>query len=226
VKTEAPFPTNVFTVPDRTQNTGLRVHLPLPDCKIYVSDCEDLGVINELDGFNMQPRLSIPFDGPIDVHTVTSQTVFLINLGDTVDHQEHGSHVVGINRVARGTFTTTLHGQSDELVVQHSRYALIVTNGLHAANGAPVEATEAFRRFRHDVRGEYKHELLDAIHAARQLGVREQDIVTASVFTTESATAILEKIRDQIHSATPAPADFNMAPYESRTVFSLHPVAP
>src|SRR5262249_52396060 len=90
VKTEAPFPTNLFTHPDRTQNTGRRVNLLLPDCKVYVSDCQDIAVINELDGFNLQPRLSIPFDGAIDVHSVNSQDVFLINLGDTVDHREHG----------------------------------------------------------------------------------------------------------------------------------------
>jgi hypothetical protein len=43
----------------------------MPECALRPSDCEDVGVINTLDGFNMQPRLSIPFDGPIDVATVT-----------------------------------------------------------------------------------------------------------------------------------------------------------
>jgi hypothetical protein len=224
VKTEAPFPTNVFTVPDRTQNTGRRVHLPLPDCTVRVSDCEDLAVINALDGFNLQPRLSIPFDGPIDVHSVNSQDVFLINLGDTVDHHEHGDHVVGINQIVWDPPSQTLHVESDQLLDQHTEYALIVTNGLRDADGRPVEASDAFRRFRHDVRGEYKHELLDAIHAARRLGVDESDIVTASAFTTESATAALEKIRDQIHAATPAPADFNLGPNGERTVFNLDDV--
>jgi hypothetical protein len=50
-------------------------------------------------------------------------------------------------------------------------------------------------------------------------GVRERDIVTASVFATEGATAILEKIRDQIHAATPDPADFNLGLGGERTVF-------
>jgi hypothetical protein len=224
VKTEAPFPTNVFTVPDRTQLTGVRVNLPLPDCKVQVSDCQDLAVINELDGFNLQPRLSIPFDGAIDVNSVTSQDVFLINLGDRVDHREHGDHVVGINQIVWDPPSQTLHVESDQLLDQHTEYALIVTNGLRDADGRPVEASDAFRRFRHDVRGEYKHELLDAVHAAHRLGVREQDIVAASLFTTESATAVLEKIRDQIHAATPAPADFNLGPKGERTVFNLDDV--
>jgi hypothetical protein len=224
VKAEAPFPTNWFTVPDRTQNTGRRVSLPLPDCKVYVSDCEDIAVLNTLDGFNMQPRFSIPFDGPIDVNSVTSSTMFLVSLGDTLNRHDHGGQVVGINQVVWDVATSTLHVESDALLDQHTRYALIVTNGVHDAEGHPVEASDAFRRFRHDVRGEYGHELLDAIHAARRLGVRESDIVTASVFTTESATAVLEKIRDQIHAGTPAPADFLLGARGTRTVFPLDQV--
>lgn len=54
--------------------------------------------------------------------------------------------------------------------------------------------------------------------------MRERDIVTASVFTTQSITAVLEKIRDQIKAATPAPADFNIGPAGTRTVFPLDAV--
>jgi hypothetical protein len=224
VKMEAPFPSNWFTVADRSNLTNRRINLPLPDCKVYVSDCEDLNVINEVDGFNLQPRLSIPFDGAIDVKSVNSQDVFLINLGDTVDHREHGDHVVGINQTVWDPETNTLHVESDQLLDQHTRYALIMTDELHSADGSKVEASETFRRFRHDVRGEYRHELLDAIQAARHLGVREDDIVAASVFTTESATAIMEKIRDQIHADTPKPADFNLGLKGERTVFNLDDV--
>src|SRR5215470_488933 len=92
-----PFPSDWFTVLDATHNTDRRVNLPLPDCNVYVSDCEDLAVINELDGFNLQPRLSIPFDGPIDVNSVNSQDVFLVSLGDTLNRHDHGGQVVGIN---------------------------------------------------------------------------------------------------------------------------------
>src|SRR5262249_44779346 len=99
----------------------------------------------------------------------------------------------------------------DKLLDQHARYALIVTRGVLDGGRDPVEATETFRRFRHTVHGDYRHALLDAIHAASRVGVDERDIVTASVFTTQSVTAILEKIRDQIKAATPNPADFLLA---------------
>jgi hypothetical protein len=246
-----PFPSDWFTVPDHTNITHRRVALPLPDCQVYVSDCEDLAVINELDGFNLQPRLSVPFSGAIDASTVTSDTLFLVSLGsawpgedgmpqDTGVGRGRGEYrrplsedegympwgtVVGINQVVWDALTNTLHVESDELLAQHTRFALIVTRGILDAGGAPVEASDAFRRFRADVRTEYKQALLSAIQAARQAGVREEDIAAASVFTTRSATAVLEKIRDQIHAATPDPADFLLGPNGERTVFNLNDVA-
>src|SRR4051812_2556753 len=47
-----PFPSDRFTVADPDQLTGRRIAMPLPDCKAAPSDCDDLAVINELDGFN------------------------------------------------------------------------------------------------------------------------------------------------------------------------------
>ena len=75
-----PFPSDVFMVPDANQNTGRRVNMPYPDCSVQLSDCHDLNVINTLDGFGLQTRLSIPFDSPIDPTSVNSQNVFLIAL--------------------------------------------------------------------------------------------------------------------------------------------------
>lgn len=85
-----PFPSDLFTVADPSHNTGLRVNLPKPNCTVRPSDCADLDVINTLDGFNVQPRLSIPFSGPIDVNTVTSETVFLVSLGSTLPGDDPG----------------------------------------------------------------------------------------------------------------------------------------
>jgi hypothetical protein len=218
-----PFPSDWFTEPDHTQKTHRRVSLPLPDCQVYVSDCEDLAVLNELDGFNLQPRLSVPFSGPIDVNTVTSDALFLVSLGITGPGQDYmpWGTVVGIDRVVWDTFTNTLHVESDAALAQHTRFALIVTRGVRDQSGAPVAASEAFRRFRTNVREDYKEALLDAIQAARHIGVPEKDVAVASVFTTRSATAVLEKVRDQIHAALPDAADFLVGSNGERTVFSL-----
>ena len=69
----APFPTNLVTKADPAQPTGLRVDLPKPDCAARASDCADIDVLNTLDGFNLQPRISIPFSGPIDLSTVSAR---------------------------------------------------------------------------------------------------------------------------------------------------------
>jgi Big-like domain-containing protein len=227
-----PFASDRFTVADSTQNTGRRVNLPLPDPVTNPSDYQDTQVLNTLDGFNLQPRLSIPFDGPIDVNSVSSQTVFMVSLGDTLNHDDHGGRVVGINQVVWDPPTNTLYVKSDELLDQHTRYALLVTNGIQDTSGRPVKATDEFGDFREEfarsddpVLRFYRRELIDGMRAARDLGVRERDVVTASVFTTESATAVLEKIRDQVHAATPEPADFNLGPDGARTVFALDQVS-
>jgi hypothetical protein len=229
-----PFPSDRFTVPDPSQLTGLRVNLPLPDPATRPSDFADTQVLNTLDGFNLQPRVSIPFDGPIDVNSVDSENVFVISLGDTQNPRDRGGQVVGINQVVWDPATNTLHVESDQLLDQHTRYALFVTDGLRGANGQAVQASADFERFRHDLNfGQandpglkgYRNELLDAMAAASRGGVPDKHVITASVFTTESATAVLEKMRDQVHAATPAPADFLLGPNGGRTVFDLDDVS-
>ena len=164
-------------------------------------------MINTLDGFNLQPRLSIPFDGPIDVSTVSSHTVFLISLGSTVPGGPFRFRIVGINQVVWDPATFTLHAESDELLDQHTRYALVVTSGVRDLDGDAVRAAQAFDRFRHDLsfghardeeRKAYRKDLLDGLGAGRALGVHGHRIVGLSIFTTQSATSTLEKVRAQI----------------------------
>jgi hypothetical protein len=222
---EGPFPSDVFTVADDRHLTGRRVDMPLPDCRVRPTDCADLEVINTLDGFNLQPRLSIPFSGPIDVTTVDSRSVFLVSLGSTVDRARSGRRV-GINQVVWDPATSTLHAESDEVLDQHTRYALIVTDQVRDAMGDPVEAGH-FSRFRLDLNfGQRNDPWLKAyrgavLEALARAGVPPARVVAASVFTTLSATAVLEKIHARIKALTPAPASFLLGADGERTVFSL-----
>ena len=113
----SPFPSDRFTVPDPAQNTGLRVALPKPDCVARPSDCADIDVLNELDGFNLLPRLEIPFDGSIDLTTAISATIFLVSLGSTLPGGGPSGHVVGIDQVVWDPGVTTLDVESDELLI-------------------------------------------------------------------------------------------------------------
>jgi pimeloyl-ACP methyl ester carboxylesterase len=231
----SPFPSNRFTVADSTENTALKVNLPKPDCGERPSDCSDIDVLNELDGFNLQPRLSIPFDGPIDVGSVTSQSVFLVSLGSTLPGGDTGGEVVGIDQVVRDTFTNTLHVESDQQLAQHTRYVLVVTRSLLDESGKHVKAAEEFLDLLNNVDGAstgdpavdaYRTSLRDALLLIDEAGLVPLDqVVAASVFTTQSVTAILEKIRDQIKAATPEPADFLLGSGGSRTVFDRSTVA-
>ncbi|HEX2496761.1 MAG TPA: Ig-like domain-containing protein, partial [Gaiellaceae bacterium] len=131
VKVGQPFPTNLYTVRDHTQATGLRVNLPKPDCAVRPSDCADIDVLNQLDGFNIQPRISIPFSGPIDVSTVSSSTVFLV-----------GPHFnrVGIDQIVWEQATNTLHAETDEQLRAATTYLLVVTRGIRGPDGKRIKA--------------------------------------------------------------------------------------
>ena len=211
------FPSNLYTVEDGTQATGLRVDLAKPNCAVRPSDCADIDVLNTLDGFNIQPRISVPFSGPIDLATVSSSTIFLIG---------PGFQKVGINQVVWEPAANTLHFESDEQLAQTSTYLLVVTNGVHGADGEPLDTTT----FRHDLNfGQtkdpavkaYRKSLLDALSMARAVGVQNDDIAGASLFTTQTITAISDKIRAQIQAAAPPSARFDLGTNGERTVFPL-----
>jgi hypothetical protein len=229
------FPADIFTVADDAQKTGLRISLPLPDCAVRVSDCRDVTLINVLDGFNLQPRVTIPFDGDIDPTSVNSKNAFFLELGDAdVDaiatQGESTPHVIGVNQLVWDPALRVLAAESDEQLRQHTRYAFVATTGIRDSSGVPVGLAEELTRFRHDLNlgqtdnpvfKKYREKLLDALTALRKLAISEEQVVGLSVFTTQSATAVLEHIRDKIKTATPEPANFLLGPGGSRTVFSL-----
>src|SRR2546426_4602777 len=192
-----PFPSDVFTAADPGQNTGVRVNLPKPDCAARPSDCADIDVLNTLDGFNAQPRISIPFNGPIDPASVSSANVFLVSLGSTLGGG--GGKVVGINQIVWEPAANTLHVESDEFLDQHTRYVLVVTNAMRDADGNRVNGGQ-FKAFLQRAnltaaQAAYRQEVVDAL---AQAGVSPDSVGAASVFTTQSGTPVLEEIPAQI----------------------------
>lgn len=221
------FPSDRYTVRDWSNATFRRVALPKPDCAVRPSDCADVDVINTLDGFSTQPRITVPFTGDIDPATVNSSSVYLLNLGDTLTLRGFGQKV-GINQVLWDPATKTLAFESDELLQEHSRYVLIVTDGVRDTRGKRIKPA---RDDGDDARGrgrghdEYRRDLRDA----KRHGERGRDrVVAASLFTTQSITADLAKISRAIKAATPAPVNFlagNDGTGAVRSVFPLAQVA-
>ena len=212
-----PFPTNLQTVEDANQATGLRVSLPLPDCAARPSDCEDVAVLNTLDGFSLQPRLSIPFSGAVDLATVSSDTVFLV---------DSAGRRIGINQVIWEQATSTLHFQPERLLEQATSYLIVVTDGLKGADGSELDASR-FRKFLNfgqtgdPAEKAYRKELLGALHWS---GLGPGHIVDAALFTTQSITAISEKIRRQLDASSPAPVSFTIGTLGQRAVFPFSSV--
>jgi fermentation-respiration switch protein FrsA (DUF1100 family) len=235
--TESPFPSDRFTLRDSRQNTNQLVNLPLPNCATHPSDCVDVALLNQLDGFNTQPRISIPFDGAIDPATVTSDTVFLLRIGNLSDPTDFHPQTIGINQVVWDPATLTLFVGSDQHLDQHTSYLLIVTNGVRDATGDPIAASDAFADFHHDLNfGQSKDPQLKLYRKSliRSLdgdvlgsiapALSRSDITVVSFFTTGSVTATLEKIRDQIKAAPAPGVNFNIGSHGERTVFPLSSV--
>jgi hypothetical protein len=139
------FPDDVFTVRDRRQVTGRRVHLRLgrdfptvggvvePRCtrKTY-SICDGIAEINKLDGFDLQPRVTVPFTGAIGLKSVSAKSFFITDA--------RNKFVTGMRQLTFDPVTHTLAGISDRFLREHARYRIHVTNGIRDAKGKPVRA--------------------------------------------------------------------------------------
>jgi Bacterial virulence factor lipase N-terminal len=219
------FPSNRFTVFDGSQATLRRVNLPKPDCAVRPSDCADIDVLNQLDGFSTQPRITVPFTGDIDPSTVNSDTVYLVNLGDTLTARGFGQRV-GINQAVWDVATKTLAVQSDELLQPRSRYLLVVTDGVRDASGKKIKgsAVAQYGGYSYHDRGDhegrdYEHQLRSAGQAHR---AARHKVVAASLFTTQSIASDLAKINRQIKASQPQPVNFMIGDAGSqRAVFDV-----
>lgn len=213
---KAIFPSNLFSELDFAQITSRRVNLPKLSCGVRLVECDDIDVLNSLDGFSVNPRVTIPFDGSIDLRTVNSDTVFLFSVGGRAPFGKK----IGINRIVWDSSSNTLYFKPDELLEQQSRYAVIITDAVRDTAGKRIAGPQ-FSRFRADAeRSDFWREV-DA--TARLLERARRDrIVAASVFTTMSTTTVLEKIRREVRSGASGTATFDIGNAGSvRAVFPL-----
>jgi hypothetical protein len=94
------FPSDRLTVRDNRQVTGRRVHLPRPDCQKQRSACDEIRLVNQLDGFDLDPRLAIRFDGPVNLGRAARGITLRIARGGTR---------MGIDRLVWDSKTHTLY---------------------------------------------------------------------------------------------------------------------
>lgn len=113
------FPSDTLTVPDATQVTGRRVELPLPDCAVAVSDCNDIRLLNQLDGFDLDPRIAIQLATvPADIDaTFTADVLYVEPVA--------GGDRIGLNRFVLDPSGEVLFGQPRELLAESTTYRLV-----------------------------------------------------------------------------------------------------
>src|SRR3954453_21611781 len=139
------FPDNAFTVRDKAQLTGLRVRfrrgLDYPtvggrgrkDCtsRTY-SICDSFRQLNKLDGFDLQPRVAVPFTGAIRLGSVNDRDFFISTDG--------GKFASGLRQVTFDPATHILAGISTAFLKEGTRYRIHVTNAIRDARGKRVHA--------------------------------------------------------------------------------------
>jgi hypothetical protein len=226
----APYPSDRYTIADTNQLSMRRIHLPKPDCGIYVSDCIDIDELNTLDGFSVTPRFTVPFTGDIDPETVDSESVFLLQVGSPGGWQA-GGEKSGINQVAWDPPSRTLSFKSNALLHEHTRYLLVVTDRVKDAAGKPLgsgewlDASSGMSIGPDSDNGPYRNELRQAL---AQLPANAAKPVAATLFTTQTATAELARMIGMVKSRNASGMDFEIAAnngVSERAVFDIGDIA-
>jgi hypothetical protein len=186
-----PFPNDYLTQPDPRQKTGLRVNLPLAGC-IAGGECEELDLVNALDGFHVIPRITVRFSGPVNIDTLRDG-IFIVWLDPAYPRShsmEPSGSIMPVNQLQWDPATNTAYVRPDQMLEQGRRYALLVTRQVKDWNGQSVVSDPGFDLcLRKQVGGDYCAAVSQAVNALPDAG-----IVGGSVFTTLSATAWLESV--------------------------------
>jgi hypothetical protein len=125
------FPNDRFTVADHEQLTNRRVNLPPQVCDdTNYSLCDGVAMLNQLDGFDLQPRVTIPFTGPIRVSSIDDNSVYVTGPGGRT----------GLMQLVWDPATNTLAGMTKAFLQEGSSYRIVVTSRVRDAGGRPIDA--------------------------------------------------------------------------------------
>lgn len=181
-----------MTVPDPTQRTGVLVNLPSDACDPSSSPsvCSNSALLNQLDGFSINPRLMVCFSAAVDPTTL-KDGIHIVPLD--------GGPAMGINQIILDRTSKCAFAKPDQVLDQQSKYVLTVTDSVHDAAGKSV-APDA--RFADCLKSSYAYcqALSDALDKVAQHPASPNKIIVASLFTTMSATIWLEQARRFVDS--------------------------
>jgi len=116
------FPSDDQTVRDRSQATGRRVALPYPNCRTRPTDCHDVALLNRLDGFDLDPRLSLRFNRAVNPAAVASA----IRITPAHDRDDAS---IGVDRVVYDAASHTVFAHPARQLAPGTTYRLTVRGG-------------------------------------------------------------------------------------------------
>ena len=76
------LPTDRLTQADPAQLTGRRIHLSLVNCREAPSTCDEINLLNGLDGWSVNPRMTLGFSGSVKLDSITRSSAFVLPLGE------------------------------------------------------------------------------------------------------------------------------------------------
>ncbi len=232
-----PYPCDLFTKEDHGTPTGRRVDLPpegtpviergLP---VVMEPAEFVGLLNTFDGFSAWAPAFVPLSGEIDEGSLPSgpeesalpgSSVFVVDV--SIDSPTY-THRIPV-RVEYRSFDEG-EGQEHVLSVQPARplaggtrYAVVVTRGVLAADGTPVGPTADFSYASGRCPVPQDHADRGLIEAQRgdlqplfddPIALGRDEVAAAVVFTTQSVQRELSSIRELLRDGVPAPrVDFD-----------------
>ena len=201
--TGGPFPSNALTVADNSTRTGIRISL-LPsaescDPTSSASVCSNAALLNQLDGFSVNPRVMVCFSGDVNPATL-SGGIKLIPLNAP-------QNVLSLNQFLyhRSSQNYCAYAKPENVLDQQSPYLLIVTDAVLDANGLPIQADSNFQKALSSSDSYYSF-LASALNSFSRPRSLSGKIVAASLFTTMSATTWLEDARDYVNHFAPGVA--------------------
>ncbi len=113
------FPSDDLTVADPGQLTGRRVALPTTGCGAPIS-CGLVQELDQLDGFDLDPRIAVQFSGPVDPAEAAARITV---------KEAHGGWRTGVDRVVWDPATNTLYAHPAEQLAPGTTYRLKVQGG-------------------------------------------------------------------------------------------------
>ncbi len=210
---QALVPSDRQTVPDPRQSTGRRVALALPDCAVDPAGCDEIRLVNELDGWSVNPRVAIRFSSPVALDSVTKASAFILPLAP-----EPLASPIGLGQLVWDGPSHTLYARPERVLLQARRYALVLTTRVLDDDGQPLAPVLNVPLVTEAAYGISAQSVV--LQRLKPLGITRRDVAAVTVFTTQSVTAGLEQMRAVLESAPAPELRFTLIPGGARSAYA------